>query len=201
MTVIELQADEVSWETASPQETEAIGHRLGRLLLPGDLLALAGGLGTGKTVLVRGVVAGLGGSAAEVHSPSFTLVNEYAIAPAAAGAPGRRARGFAHLDLYRISRAEELPGIGWDEYVTAAWIVAIEWAERAGEWLPADHLRITLEYLGETRRRLHARASGARPRALLRAWVAPGETVAGARETDGGSAESGIGEATRSEVS
>lgn len=201
MATLAPQAEEVCWETASPRETEAIGYRLGRLLLPGDLLALAGGLGTGKTVLVRGVVAGLGGAAAEVHSPSFTLVNEYAIAPAPAGAPGKRARGFAHLDLYRIGRAEELPGIGWDEYATAAWIVAIEWAERAGEWLPADHLWIALEDLGETRRRVRAWASGARARALLRAWAAPGETVAAARETNSICAESGSGESTGSEVS
>jgi tRNA threonylcarbamoyladenosine biosynthesis protein TsaE len=112
MAPLGLQADEVSWDTASPQETEAMGRRLGRLLTPGDVLALAGELGAGKTVLVRGVVAGLGGYAGEVHSPSFTLVNEYPIAPAAADAGGSRLRGFAHVDLYRIGSAEELPKIG-----------------------------------------------------------------------------------------
>jgi tRNA threonylcarbamoyladenosine biosynthesis protein TsaE len=184
MTLRGPEADEVCWETGSPRETEALGRWLGRLLRPGDLLALFGGLGAGKTVLVRGLVAGLGGSAAEVHSPSFTLVNEYAIPPAGAGEPDRRARGFAHVDLYRIGGPEELPGIGWDEYVTAAWIVAIEWAERAGAWLPADHLWIGLEDLGETRRRIRAPASGARARALLREWATLDGPAPGAGEPD-----------------
>ena len=171
------QDGEVVWETASPQETEAIGERLGRLLEPGDVLALAGALGTGKTVLVRGVVAGLGGQPADVHSPSFTLANEYPLAPpAATGLGPRRVRGFAHLDLYRIRDAEELPGIGWDSYVTAAWIVAVEWAERAGGWLPPDHLWIGLEHLGDMQRRIQARSAGPRSGVLLRAWAASGES-------------------------
>jgi tRNA threonylcarbamoyladenosine biosynthesis protein TsaE len=180
MVPLGLQEDGVSWETASPRETEAMGQRLGRLLQPGDFLALAGELGAGKTVLVRGVVAGLGGCAGEVHSPSFTLVNEYAIAPEAAGPGGSRPRGFAHVDLYRIASAEELPGIGWDEYVASAWIVAVEWAERAGAWLPPDHLGIRFERLGEARRRLWARPTGPRSGALLRAWAGTGESPVGA---------------------
>jgi tRNA threonylcarbamoyladenosine biosynthesis protein TsaE len=168
---------EVVWETASPQETEAIGGRLGRLLEPGDVLALAGELGSGKTVLVRGVVAGLGGDPADVHSPSFTLANEYPLAlSAAAGSDPGRKPGFAHLDLYRIRDAEELPGIGWDAYLTAAWIVAVEWAERAGVWLPPDHLWIGLERLGELLRRIRARPAGPRSAARLRAWAASGES-------------------------
>jgi tRNA threonylcarbamoyladenosine biosynthesis protein TsaE len=174
------EANEACWVSASPEATEAMGQRLGRLLRPGDVLALAGELGAGKTVLVRGVVAGLGGCAGEVHSPSFTLVNEYAVAPAAADARGGRSRRFAHLDLYRIASVEELPGIGWDEYVAAAWIVAVEWAERAGAWLPPDHLWIGLERRGQTRRRLRVRASGPRSGALLRAWAAAGESPGGA---------------------
>jgi len=179
MVPLGLQGNEVSWETASPHETEAMGQRLGRLLQPGDFLALAGELGAGKTVLVRGIVAGLGGCAGDVHSPSFTLVNEYAIAPAAGDAGGSRPRGFAHVDLYRIASAEELSGIGWDEYAAASWIVAVEWAERAGAWLPPDHLGIRFEHLGEARRRLWARASGPRSGALLRAWAGTDETPVG----------------------
>ena len=175
------QDGEAVWETAGPLETEAIGERLGRLLQPGDVLALVGALGTGKTVLVRGVVAGLGGQPADVHSPSFTLVNEYALArPAADGLDPRRAEGFAHLDLYRIGDAEELPGIGWDSYLTAAWIVAVEWAERAGVWLPPDHLRIGLVRLGDEHRRIQARSSGPRSGELLRVWAATGKSLGGA---------------------
>jgi len=172
---------EAVWETASARETEAIGERLGRLAEPGDVLALAGELGTGKTVLVRGVVAGLGGQPADVHSPSFTLANEYPIpSRAVAGSGPRRVRGFAHLDLYRIRDPEDLAGIGWDLYVTAAWIVAVEWAERAGVWLPSDHLWIGLERTGESERRIQARFTGPRSGALLRAWAASGQRQGGA---------------------
>jgi tRNA threonylcarbamoyladenosine biosynthesis protein TsaE len=167
---------EAVWETAGPRETEALGEQLGRLLEAGDVLAMAGELGTGKTVLVRGVVAGLGGDPADVHSPSFTLANEYPIAPPAdAGSDPGRGPGFAHLDLYRIRDAEELPGIGWDGYLTAAWIVAVEWADRAGAWLPPDHLWIGLERLGAMQRRIRARPMGPRSAARLRAWAASAE--------------------------
>lgn len=149
-----------------------MGEALGGLLLPGDVVALFGELGSGKTVLVRGIAAGLGCGRDDVHSPSFTLINEYA---------GRRAgrdatRGDAqprmvHVDLYRIRSEDELPGIGWDEVLHSRGVVAVEWAERALCWLPPDHLRVTLETLEGDRRRLRAQATGARSVQLVVGWV------------------------------
>jgi tRNA threonylcarbamoyladenosine biosynthesis protein TsaE len=175
MTVLDLQECALWWESASPQETERMGRILGGLLQPGDVVALFGELGSGKTVLVRGMAAGLGCAESEVHSPSFTLVNEYACRPERSGEPGGgQERRMAHVDLYRIHSEEELPGIGWDAYVHARFIVAVEWAERAMRWLPRDHLRVSLETLDPDRRRLGVQATGPRSVQLALAWVKAG---------------------------
>jgi tRNA threonylcarbamoyladenosine biosynthesis protein TsaE len=136
------------------------------------VIALFGELGSGKTVLVRGIAAGLGCGAAEVHSPSFTLVNEYVCALAGPGtSPGQGEVRMAHVDLYRIGSDEELPGIGWDEYVHSRHVVAVEWADRALRWLPDDHLRVRLEIVGQDRRRICVQATGARSAELARKWL------------------------------
>lgn len=157
---------DVVWDSESPAATQRIGEALGRLLEPGDVLALFGELGSGKTVFVRGVATGLGCRPADVHSPSFTLVNEYAGAGAAPGRPG-----LAHIDLYRLRSAEELPGIGWDEYLRSARVVAVEWAECAEGWLPGDHVRVALEACGASRRRIAGTGTGPRSSRLVRAWA------------------------------
>jgi tRNA threonylcarbamoyl adenosine modification protein YjeE len=153
-------------QSDSPEATMAAGEALGRLLVGGDVVALFGELGSGKTVFARGLAAGLGCRPADVHSPSFTLVNEYACGPRG-GAPGLR---LAHVDLYRIGSAEELPGIGWDEYLRPGYVLAVEWPERALAWLPADHLRISLEPRGARRRQIAGEATGPRSAALTREW-------------------------------
>jgi tRNA threonylcarbamoyladenosine biosynthesis protein TsaE len=165
MTVLTLTDCEWSWESASPEESLRAGEMLGRLLQPGDLVALFGELGSGKTLFVRGMAAGLGCVPEEVHSPSFTLVNEYACARAET-----RWR-LAHIDLYRLRSADEVPGIGWDEYVGARYIVAVEWAERAQGYLPQDHLRVQFEARSAGQRRVCAQATGLRSARILRSWV------------------------------
>ena len=94
MTVLALGECELSWESASPEESLRAGEVLGRFLRPGDLVALFGELGSGKTLFVRGIAMGLGCQPEDVHSPSFTLVNEYDGAgnEAAATSPWRSAR-------------------------------------------------------------------------------------------------------------
>jgi tRNA threonylcarbamoyladenosine biosynthesis protein TsaE len=164
------------WESPSPGATQLAGEALGRLLSPGDCVALSGELGSGKTQFVRGLAAGFGCDPAAVHSPSFTLVNEYAGGPD----PGRC---LAHIDLYRIRSESELPGIGWDEYAGRRYAVAVEWAERARASLPADHLWIEMTVAGASARRVSARAGGERSRGLLRAWmehIDPGAASVGA---------------------
>ena len=164
MTVLDLREYILSWDSYSVEETERMGQILGGLLRPGDVVALFGELGSGKTVLVRGIAAGLGCLPSQVHSPSFTLVNEYVCRP-------RDAWRMAHLDLYRIRSEEELPGIGWDEYVHSRHVVAVEWADRALRWLPRDHLRVSLETVGQDRRRLGVQATGPRSSELARSWL------------------------------
>lgn len=100
----------------------------------GEVLALYGELGTGKTTLVRGVAAGLGVPGTSVSSPTFVLIHEY-----------RGRLMVAHADLYRLAEAD-VRHVGLDEYLTGKTVLAIEWAERAARELPADRLEIRLSH-------------------------------------------------------
>lgn len=173
MTILSLNECTLSWDSASPEETLRAGEILGRLLRPGDVVALFGELGSGKTVLVRGIAAGLGCAADDVHSPSFSLVNEYESSGTDGAAVGRRLC-MAHVDLYRLQSEDEVPGIGWDHYCDARYVVAVEWAERALRWLPRDHVRVTLETLEGERRRLCVQPTGPRSGQLVRLWMVSG---------------------------
>jgi tRNA threonylcarbamoyladenosine biosynthesis protein TsaE len=168
MTVLTLADCPPVWESASPDATVAMAEALGQLLRPGDVVVLGGDLGSGKTVFVRGLALGLGCPAAAVHSPSFTLVNEY---PCGREGEGGRSVRLAHVDLYRIASADELPGIGWDEYLHAGYVVAVEWPDRAAGWLPRDHVRVSLEPLDASRRRLQGEGTGPRSAGLVREWM------------------------------
>ena len=175
MTVLDLRECTLSRESASAEETERMGAGLGRLLRPGDVVALFGELGSGKTVLVRGLASGLGCAASDVHSPSFTLINEYLPQDGdRETAGGDQPRRMAHVDLYRIRSEDELPGIGWDAYVHSEYVVAVEWADRALRWLPRDHLRVSLETLEGDRRRLRVQATGPRSYQVVLGWVEAG---------------------------
>lgn len=126
-----------------------MGRAIGRLLEPGDVVALSGELGTGKTVLAQGIVSGVGATG-YVASPTFTFIREYD-----GSAP------IAHVDLYRIEDSEQLDDLGLDDVLAGGFIVIIEWAEKAGSWLPAEHLWIGLEYgAGENDRIVQIRAVG-----------------------------------------
>jgi len=171
MTVLSVNECDVAWESASPAESLRMGEALGRLLQAGDLVALFGDLGSGKTLLVRGVAAGLGCIAAEVHSPSFTLVNEYACCGNDPSGRSTNGCSLVHIDLYRIASEADVPGIGWDEYMGPGHVVLVEWADRALGRLPRDHLRVRLETRGPERRRLCTRAMGPRSGAILRGWL------------------------------
>jgi tRNA threonylcarbamoyladenosine biosynthesis protein TsaE len=126
------------------------------MLAKGDIIALCGELGTGKTTLVRGMARGIGLEEGEVASPSFTLVNEYE-------GPLR----LFHIDLYRLADEKELIAIDYEEYLTADGVVVIEWADRLPQAIPADSLWITLRYLGTERREIVLRAEGDRYKMMI----------------------------------
>jgi len=136
--------------------TEAVGARLASLVTGGDAIALVGELGAGKTTLVAGLVAALGGG--EAHSPTFSLVHEY-----------RGGRLIVwHVDLYRIERAAELPELGLDDVVgDPRGIVIVEWADRF-DVLPPDHLTLELRHT-DGGRELVATGTGPRGTALAQA--------------------------------
>jgi tRNA threonylcarbamoyladenosine biosynthesis protein TsaE len=148
--------------THDETETEALGAALGRLLRPGDVLALVGDLGAGKTCLARGVARGLGIDE-PVTSPTFILVAEY---NSAAGFP------LYHADCYRFDRATtEAMDIGLDELLLDDGVAIVEWAERIEALLPPDHLRITLAVLDDTRRELTFAPHGSRAAEITRRIV------------------------------
>lgn len=140
----------------SSLHTERLGERLGRAARAGDVLALWGELGAGKTVLTRGVAAGLGIDAEEVTSPTFVILHEHLA--------GRLP--LFHLDLYRLSRSD-LGSTGWEEAVEGGGVTVIEWPDRAGDDLPRDRLDVRLEHIAESKRRVVLEATGSRARALL----------------------------------
>lgn len=110
---------------ASPEAMEQLGRAAAAEARPGNVIALVGGLGAGKTHWTKGFVAGIG-SPAEVTSPTFGLVHEY---------PGGRLPVF-HLDFYRLDTPEELIALGWDEYLESDGVVIAEWADKFPELLP-----------------------------------------------------------------
>jgi len=151
-------------ETSSPDGTLLVAEHLGCLLEPGDVIALIGELGSGKTLFAQGLARGLevpGGFV--VTSPTFTLVNEY---------PGRLP--FYHLDLYRISGPAQCGDLGLDELLYGQGAAAIEWAERLGAELPEERLEVHLTFTGETGRRLQFQAFGGRMERTLAALKAVG---------------------------
>jgi tRNA threonylcarbamoyladenosine biosynthesis protein TsaE len=136
----------------SPAETESLGERLGRAAKRGLVIALSGELGAGKTQLVKGVARGLG-VAARVHSPTFTLVNEY----------GDGRLKLFHLDLYRLETPQQILSAGLEEFLQPDGVAVVEWAERIAN----DELRMTtlikvkIEIVGETERKIIYDDSGA----------------------------------------
>lgn len=125
--------------TTSEIETIELGRALGERLRAGDVLALIGELGAGKTRFVRGVAIGLGLDPAVVSSPTYVLVNEYE-------SPANERPTLVHVDAYRLRGAEELASLGWSQIQDQDAIVVIEWADRIERDLPTSALRIEFEH-------------------------------------------------------
>jgi tRNA threonylcarbamoyladenosine biosynthesis protein TsaE len=140
--------------SGSPTETRRLGARLGRLLRPGDIVLLSGELGSGKTCLVQGIARGLGVTA-PVTSKSFVLLGEY---------EGRLP--LYHADLYRLEEPAQAEELALTEYCAPGALV-VEWAERAWEVFPPEHLLIRLEIAGAREREFALEARGPRYREMV----------------------------------
>ena len=130
--------------SASARQTFAIGLAVGAKAEEGDVFALSGELGAGKTCFTGGLARGLGVDESYViASPTFTLINEY---------PGRCT--LYHFDVYRLNQLGDLDDLGYEEYVSGKGVVAIEWAEKIADALPPDTVSINFVYLDENRRQI-----------------------------------------------
>lgn len=130
--------------THSAEETQALGRRLAAGLEPGDVVALYGNLGAGKTVLVRGICEAFGMDPERITSPTFTIVHEYS----AARFP------VYHFDAYRIERTDEFYGIGYEEYFFGDGVSIVEWADRVEVLIPDHAIRLRIEHEGGDERRI-----------------------------------------------
>ncbi len=141
--------------------TFLLGEKIGALVQPGDVIALRGELGAGKTLLVRGIARGLGLPASEpVTSPTFTIINEYS------------ARlHLYHLDLYRISEPGEIDTLPWQESLFGAGVAAIEWPERLGSLLPSERIDIDILITGDEDRSIRISIRGRKTRERAARWA------------------------------
>lgn len=153
--------------TASVEETEGLGEGLAPALRTGDVIALRGPLGAGKTRFVAGLARGLAAQA-RVRSPTYTLVNEY---------PGRIP--LVHLDLYRVEPAE-VAGLGLEHYLEHG-VLVVEWGEKLPFARRTDALSLDFAIVSEHERAIIAEAAGVRGADLLAAWRAIAEPLTSAR--------------------
>jgi len=135
----------VEWSIKSVEEMESLGAEWASGLGGGEIIALVGGLGAGKTHFTKGLAAALGHEG-EVTSPTFALIQEYR---------GGRLPVF-HLDFYRLESAEELIGIGWDEMLEEDAVIVAEWGDRFPEMLPEGTKWLKFEIQPDESRRVTA---------------------------------------------
>lgn len=142
----------------SVNQTIKIGRIIARNLKSGDIICLFGELGSGKTVLVKGIAQGLGIKRDEVISPSFVLIRQH----------HQGKLPLYHFDLYRLKTASAILGLGYEEYFYDQGASVIEWADRLKYLLPQNFLKIELSYKSDTQRLLNFTAIGSRYKELLK---------------------------------
>jgi len=144
-------------QSKSTSETIRLGKSVGSRLRAGDVVALVGELGAGKTQFIKGLATGAGvGKPTYVSSPSFTLINEY---------PGRVP--FYHIDLFRLENQKEAEGLGLEDYLHGGGITAIEWADKIPSLLPEEMLSIHMVYTGKNTRSIEMIGKGKRYEELV----------------------------------
>jgi len=146
------------YESRSVNDTLRLGQAIGHRVRGGDVVALYGDLGTGKTTFVRGMATGIGAKSRAVTSPTFVLIHEY---------HGRLL--LAHADLYRLESSDDIRHLGVEDYFNEHTAVAVEWAERGSIHLPPDRLDVQLSHAPRDGRSIRMRAGGPLSRRLLAA--------------------------------
>lgn len=130
----------------SPRETKEIAGKLGRTLKKGDVVALIGELGSGKTCFTQGLMKGLGVKVNKITSPSFVLINEY-----------RGRLPVYHFDIYRLNNIQEVVDLGYEEYFYGNGVTIIEWADKIEELLPKKCIMVNLKVVSENERKISIR--------------------------------------------
>ena len=148
-------------KVASEAETRDVGYQIAECLLAGDVVALVGDLGAGKTQVAKAVAEALGVPRDDVNSPTFTLIQEYA---------GRLP--IRHCDTYRLKNAEEFADLGLDELFASDGIALVEWADRVVEYLPRDRLEVRIAIDSPIARTFEVIATGNRSRRILKQLLA-----------------------------
>ena len=138
-----------AFTTNNPEETKCLGKKIGKLLKAGNVVALIGNLGAGKTVIASGLCGGLGVKEDYITSPTYTIINQY---------DGKIP--VYHIDLYRLKNSSELYNLGWDEYIYGCGTCIIEWADRAADMLPEEYLTVNIEVTGKNKRKITLQAKG-----------------------------------------
>ncbi len=132
----------MTFETNNSEETIGLGQKLGALLEKGSIVGFFGNLGSGKTTMIKGVTQGLEVKEL-VKSPSFVVVTEY-----------QGKLPVYHIDLYRINKLNELPEIGFEQYLYGEGVSLIEWADRAETSLPDNTIKINIEIINHNQRKI-----------------------------------------------
>ena len=153
-----MKKNSVTYVSPSVEKTLWLGQQLGVRLTNGDVIALIGDLGGGKTWFTKGVATGLNIDPDSIVSPTFTLVNEY-----------RGEYRLFHIDLYRLKDKAEIIALGLEDYFSGEGVVAIEWADRWPGDLPEERIRVELRMVDEHTRKLTLSGNHPRAREIIRA--------------------------------
>jgi tRNA threonylcarbamoyladenosine biosynthesis protein TsaE len=141
----------------SVSNTLALGAKIAKNLEKGDIICLFGQLGSGKTVLVKGIAQGLGISISKIISPTFVLVRQY----------NKSHLPLYHFDFYRLKALKDIVALGYEEYFYSEGVSVVEWADRLENLLPKEYLKVELWIKSDTQRRFQFRAFGNRYKKLV----------------------------------